>query len=158
MCCCDFIYHPFIFRVSPSALPTKPVCNQVFNLFLPFDPCASRLEPLIDPMFSNVEPAHLPRYQVFPFSAEILFETHPMETKSQQDGEISQSPETPTETMFGTKNRDGCKLSLTGSCNSVDTFYESQSRFLNSGIYAFGILFLLCIHILSHNGRLRALI
>eukprot|EP00795_Rhopilema_esculentum_P015526 gene15527-6789_t len=123
------------FLESNGALPTKPVCNQVFNLFLPFDPCASRLEPLIDPMFSNVEPAHLPRYQVFPFSAEILYETHPMETKSQQDGEISQSPETPTETMFGTKNRDGCKLSLTGSCNSVDTFYESQSRFLNSGTW-----------------------
>ncbi|XP_068678065.1 protein retinal degeneration B-like [Montipora foliosa] len=47
-------------------VPPKPACNQVYNLFHPFDPSASRIEPLIIHQFSNIPAVNVPRYQRFP--------------------------------------------------------------------------------------------
>lgn len=47
-------------------VPPKPACNQVYNLFHPFDPSASRIEPLIMHQFSNIPAVNVPRYQRFP--------------------------------------------------------------------------------------------
>lgn len=44
----------------------KPACGQFYNLFHPFDPLSSRIEPLIMPEFSQLPPVNVPRYQKFP--------------------------------------------------------------------------------------------
>ncbi|XP_037609179.1 membrane-associated phosphatidylinositol transfer protein 2-like isoform X1 [Sebastes umbrosus] len=44
----------------------RPACQQVYNLFHPADPSASRLEPLLDKRFYLLPPFSVPRYQRFP--------------------------------------------------------------------------------------------
>uniref|UniRef100_A0A3Q2XER3 Phosphatidylinositol transfer protein, membrane-associated 2 n=2 Tax=Hippocampus comes TaxID=109280 RepID=A0A3Q2XER3_HIPCM len=44
----------------------RPACRQVYNLFHPADPSASRLEPLLDKRFHLLPPFCVPRYQRFP--------------------------------------------------------------------------------------------
>uniref|UniRef100_A0A8C5FC83 DDHD domain-containing protein n=1 Tax=Gadus morhua TaxID=8049 RepID=A0A8C5FC83_GADMO len=44
----------------------KPACQQVYNLFHPADPSASRLEPLLEKKFHLLPPFNVPRYQRFP--------------------------------------------------------------------------------------------
>ncbi|KAJ7387244.1 Membrane-associated phosphatidylinositol transfer protein 2 [Desmophyllum pertusum] len=51
---------------SSLAVPPKPACNQVYNLFHPFDPSASRIEPLIMNQFSQIPAVSVPRYHRFP--------------------------------------------------------------------------------------------
>lgn len=52
------------FSSPVSAL--RPACQQVYNLFHPADPSASRLEPLLDKRFHLLPPFSVPRYQRFP--------------------------------------------------------------------------------------------
>ena len=110
------------------ALPLTPVCSQVFNLFLPFDPVASRLEPLIDQSYSTVEPVHVPRYQSFPFNTEILYNNynkHPV--VSAMDARDPHSPCTPTLMASRKESSNGF-----GSNSSVDTLGPS-SRIIDNG-------------------------
>ncbi|XP_055684260.1 protein retinal degeneration B isoform X2 [Lutzomyia longipalpis] len=44
----------------------RPQCTQVYNLFHPTDPVASRLEPLISARFSMLAPINVPRYAKYP--------------------------------------------------------------------------------------------
>ncbi|XP_028273586.1 membrane-associated phosphatidylinositol transfer protein 2 [Parambassis ranga] len=44
----------------------RPACQQVYNLFHPADPSASRMEPLLDKRFHLLPPFSVPRYQRFP--------------------------------------------------------------------------------------------
>ncbi|XP_027889501.1 membrane-associated phosphatidylinositol transfer protein 2 isoform X5 [Xiphophorus couchianus] len=44
----------------------RPACQQVYNLFHPADPSASRLEPLLERKFHLLPPFSVPRYQCFP--------------------------------------------------------------------------------------------
>uniref|UniRef100_A0A3Q3IBX0 DDHD domain-containing protein n=1 Tax=Monopterus albus TaxID=43700 RepID=A0A3Q3IBX0_MONAL len=44
----------------------RPACQQVYNLFHPADPSASRLEPLLEKRFHLLPPFSVPRYQRFP--------------------------------------------------------------------------------------------
>ncbi|XP_060542138.1 membrane-associated phosphatidylinositol transfer protein 2-like isoform X2 [Pantherophis guttatus] len=44
----------------------RPACQQVYNLFHPADPSASRLEPLLEKKFHILPPFNIPRYQRFP--------------------------------------------------------------------------------------------
>ncbi|NXD07289.1 PITM2 protein, partial [Nothocercus nigrocapillus] len=44
----------------------RPACQQVYNLFHPADPSASRLEPLLERKFYLLPPFNVPRYQRFP--------------------------------------------------------------------------------------------
>ncbi|XP_048037191.1 membrane-associated phosphatidylinositol transfer protein 2 isoform X5 [Chanodichthys erythropterus] len=44
----------------------RPACQQVYNLFHPADPSASRLEPLLEKRFHLMPPFSVPRYQRFP--------------------------------------------------------------------------------------------
>ncbi|XP_017590268.1 PREDICTED: membrane-associated phosphatidylinositol transfer protein 2 isoform X4 [Corvus brachyrhynchos] len=44
----------------------RPACQQVYNLFHPADPSASRLEPLLERKFYLLPPFSIPRYQRFP--------------------------------------------------------------------------------------------
>ncbi|XP_066502066.1 PITP-less RdgB-like protein [Hoplias malabaricus] len=43
-----------------------PACSQIFNLFYPSDPSASRLEPLLHPSLTQLPPFPVPRYQRYP--------------------------------------------------------------------------------------------
>lgn len=45
---------------------TKPSVQQVYNLFHPSDPVASRLEPLLSNRFAMLPPVNIPRYQKYP--------------------------------------------------------------------------------------------
>ncbi|XP_076843307.1 membrane-associated phosphatidylinositol transfer protein 2-like isoform X10 [Brachyhypopomus gauderio] len=56
----------------------RPACQQVYNLFHPADPSASRLEPLLEKKFHLLPPFSVPRYQRFPLgdgSSALLVET-----------------------------------------------------------------------------------
>lgn len=44
----------------------KPTCGQVYNLFHPTDPIASRMEPLLSARFSMLPPVNIPRYAKYP--------------------------------------------------------------------------------------------
>uniref|UniRef100_A0A8C8H2I9 DDHD domain-containing protein n=1 Tax=Oncorhynchus tshawytscha TaxID=74940 RepID=A0A8C8H2I9_ONCTS len=44
----------------------RPACQQVYNLFHPADPLASRLEPLLEKKFHLLPPFNVPRYTRFP--------------------------------------------------------------------------------------------
>lgn len=44
----------------------KPNCQQVYNLFHPTDPIASRIEPLLSARFSMLPPINIPRYAKYP--------------------------------------------------------------------------------------------
>lgn len=52
--------------VHPPVSALRPACQQVYNLFHPADPSASRLEPLLDKRFHTLPPFSVPRYQRFP--------------------------------------------------------------------------------------------
>ncbi|KAG8517081.1 Membrane-associated phosphatidylinositol transfer protein 3 [Galemys pyrenaicus] len=49
-----------------DGLQVRPACSQVYSFFHCADPSASRLEPLLEPMFHLVPPVSVPRYQRFP--------------------------------------------------------------------------------------------
>ncbi|XP_065663446.1 membrane-associated phosphatidylinositol transfer protein 2 isoform X2 [Hydra vulgaris] len=48
-----------------------PRCDQFYNIFHPFDPMSSRIEPLIDKKFSKINPSIIPRHQSFPYTTNI---------------------------------------------------------------------------------------
>lgn len=50
----------------PSVNQLHPACSQIFNLFYPSDPSASRLEPLLQPLFHKLPPFAISRYQRYP--------------------------------------------------------------------------------------------
>lgn len=53
----------------PAVAPVfqlRPACQQVYNLFHPADPSASRLEPLLEHRFHALAPFSVPRYQRYP--------------------------------------------------------------------------------------------
>uniref|UniRef100_A0A8C5BWV0 Phosphatidylinositol transfer protein membrane associated 2 n=1 Tax=Gadus morhua TaxID=8049 RepID=A0A8C5BWV0_GADMO len=57
----------------------RPACQQVYNLFHPADPSASRLEPLLGKRFHLLPPFSVPRYQRFPLGdghSALLGKTH----------------------------------------------------------------------------------
>ncbi|XP_068937826.1 membrane-associated phosphatidylinositol transfer protein 2 isoform X5 [Petaurus breviceps papuanus] len=51
---------------SLDVFQLRPACQQVYNLFHPADPSASRLEPLLEKRFHALPPFNIPRYQRFP--------------------------------------------------------------------------------------------
>ncbi|XP_055385938.1 protein retinal degeneration B isoform X2 [Condylostylus longicornis] len=48
---------------------TKPNCQQVYNMFHPTDPAASRIEPLLSARFSSLSPVNIPRYAKLPLGS-----------------------------------------------------------------------------------------
>lgn len=50
----------------PPVFQLRPACQQVYNLFHPADPSASRLEPLLERRFHALPPLSIPRYQRYP--------------------------------------------------------------------------------------------
>ncbi|XP_063081595.1 membrane-associated phosphatidylinositol transfer protein 2 isoform X3 [Cavia porcellus] len=63
---------------SLDVFQLRPACQQVYNLFHPADPSASRLEPLLERRFHALPPFSIPRYQRYPLgdgSSTLLVET-----------------------------------------------------------------------------------
>lgn len=59
--------HPLISAgISSAVTQLRPACSQIFNLFYPSDPSASRLEPLLHSCFHRLPPFPVPRYQRYP--------------------------------------------------------------------------------------------
>lgn len=56
----------FLSFFRPTVAHLRPACQQVYNLFHPADPSASRLEPLLEKRFHLMPPFSVPRYQRFP--------------------------------------------------------------------------------------------
>ncbi|KAJ6656641.1 hypothetical protein lerEdw1_003528 [Lerista edwardsae] len=73
-----------VLALRKTVIPTldifqlRPACQQVYNLFHPADPSASRLEPLLEKKFHILPPFSVPRYQRFPLgdgNSALLVET-----------------------------------------------------------------------------------
>ncbi|KAM8886329.1 membrane-associated phosphatidylinositol transfer protein 2-like isoform 5-T7 [Spinachia spinachia] len=73
-----------VLALRKTVIPTldvaqlRPACQQVYNLFHPADPSASRLEPLLERKFHLMPPFNVPRYQRFPLgdgNSALLVET-----------------------------------------------------------------------------------
>ncbi|XP_056230034.1 membrane-associated phosphatidylinositol transfer protein 3 isoform X3 [Seriola aureovittata] len=94
-----------------------PACSQIFNLFYPSDPSASRLEPLLQPLFHKLPPFAVPRYQRYPLGdgrsmlIEESIQGHPnvfLEGEQTHGGPASQeSSETKTEGGGGGGGEEG---------------------------------------------------
>lgn len=58
-------YRKILSEDKNTPIPRPGSC-QVYNLFHPTDPVATRLEPIISARFSMIPPVNVARYQKFP--------------------------------------------------------------------------------------------
>ncbi|XP_039454181.1 membrane-associated phosphatidylinositol transfer protein 3 isoform X3 [Oreochromis aureus] len=105
----------------------RPACSQIFNLFYPSDPSASRLEPLLQPLFHKLPPFAVPRYQRYPLGdgRSVLIDSiqsHPnvfLEGEQTHGGPTSQhSSETDTEGGGGGGGEEGGRRASVTSVES----------------------------------------
>lgn len=54
---------------DPKYGNARPNCTQIYNLFHPTHPTASRLEPLLSARFSVIAPVNIPRYAKYPLGS-----------------------------------------------------------------------------------------
>ena len=52
--------------LSPVTVQLSRPCQQIYNLFHPTDPLATRLESLISSRFASITPMNVPRYVKYP--------------------------------------------------------------------------------------------
>ncbi|XP_067933017.1 protein retinal degeneration B-like [Watersipora subatra] len=52
--------------INGTDVQPRPSCFQIYNLFYPTDPCAGRLEALLESSFNQIDTVKVPRYQYFP--------------------------------------------------------------------------------------------
>ncbi|XP_048199020.1 membrane-associated phosphatidylinositol transfer protein 2 isoform X7 [Perognathus longimembris pacificus] len=101
----------------------RPACQQVYNLFHPADPSASRLEPLLERRFHALPPLSVPRYQRYPLgdgcssllvetvqrNPELVLEGGPLAPLPQGDGFLETSIPVPALTwQDGPRPSPGC--------------------------------------------------
>ncbi|XP_042524998.1 membrane-associated phosphatidylinositol transfer protein 2 isoform X1 [Dipodomys spectabilis] len=101
----------------------RPACQQVYNLFHPADPSASRLEPLLERRFHALPPFGIPRYQRYPLgdgcstllvetvqrNPELVLEGGPLAPLPQGDGFLETSIPVPALTwQDGPRPSPGC--------------------------------------------------
>ncbi|XP_060928523.1 membrane-associated phosphatidylinositol transfer protein 3 [Limanda limanda] len=116
-----------VLAMRRTVLPTvqvsqlHPACSQIFNLFYPSDPSASRLEPLLQPLFHKLPPFAVPRYQRYPLGdgrSMLIVESiqgHAnifLEGEQAQGGPASQQP-SETTTEGGGREEGGRRNSVT---------------------------------------------
>ncbi|KAK5622439.1 Membrane-associated phosphatidylinositol transfer protein 2 [Crenichthys baileyi] len=105
----------------------RPVCQQVYNLFHPADPSASRLEPLLDKRFHLLPPFSIPRYQRFPLVDTV--QSNPqllMESGGATSHRCHESP--PSETSI-----------LVPVLNTQTSLVHTEADTLQSHLYADGL-------------------
>ncbi|XP_077015801.1 membrane-associated phosphatidylinositol transfer protein 2 isoform X2 [Tamandua tetradactyla] len=118
-----------VLALRKTVIPTldvfqlRPACQQVYNLFHPADPSASRLEPLLERRFHALPPFSIPRYQRYPLgdgcstllvetvqrNPELLLEGGPLGPLPHGDGFLETSIPVPTPTgQDGPRQSPGC--------------------------------------------------
>ncbi|XP_068937824.1 membrane-associated phosphatidylinositol transfer protein 2 isoform X3 [Petaurus breviceps papuanus] len=108
---------------SLDVFQLRPACQQVYNLFHPADPSASRLEPLLEKRFHALPPFNIPRYQRFPLgdgcstllvetvqnNPVLLLEGSPLATLQHQDSFMETSIPVPVlSCQDGSRKSSGC--------------------------------------------------
>uniref|UniRef100_A0A8C7P3L9 Phosphatidylinositol transfer protein membrane associated 2 n=1 Tax=Oncorhynchus mykiss TaxID=8022 RepID=A0A8C7P3L9_ONCMY len=129
--------------IDVSAL--RPACQQLYNLFHPADPSASRLEPLLEKRFHQLPPFCVPRYQRFPLGdghsallADMFVDT--------------QYPSSPL-----TGPRRSSEASIASQVSGMADSYISNSQYGLYTVYTVNSrLFLLTDRLLSHSLSLVA--
>ncbi|KAM4827542.1 membrane-associated phosphatidylinositol transfer protein 2 isoform 2-T2 [Thomomys bottae] len=112
----------------------RPACQQVYNLFHPADPSASRLEPLLERRFHALPPFSVPRYQRYPLgdgcsallvetvqrNPELVLEGGPLAPLPQGDGFLETSIPVPALTwQDGPRPSPGCAEYVLQTHNTV---------------------------------------
>uniref|UniRef100_W5MGN9 Membrane-associated phosphatidylinositol transfer protein 3 n=1 Tax=Lepisosteus oculatus TaxID=7918 RepID=W5MGN9_LEPOC len=103
----------------------RPACSQLYNLFHPADPSASRLEPLLYPQFHQLQPFAVPRYQRYPLgdgrSAMLADAIHSNPVIFLEGGSSPNPPRPASPELGGTgANRVG-RAPWRGSLTSIDS-------------------------------------
>ncbi|KAJ8256434.1 hypothetical protein COCON_G00185860 [Conger conger] len=136
------------------AIHLRPACSQIFNLFYPSDPSASRLEPLLHPAFHKLPPFSVPRYQRYPLGdrcssliadcilrhLDVFLEGgssagRPGESRDLEEG-------TPRRASLDSGNRDtsaSCTSSLSGTISNISSSWWGSMR-LDYALYCPDVL------------------
>uniref|UniRef100_A0A8C6GTQ7 Phosphatidylinositol transfer protein, membrane-associated 2 n=1 Tax=Mus spicilegus TaxID=10103 RepID=A0A8C6GTQ7_MUSSI len=122
-----------VLALRKTALPSldvfqlRPACQQVYNLFHPADPSASRLEPLLERRFHSLPPFSIPRYQRYPLGdgcstllADVL-QTH--NTVFQEHA----APSSPGTAPAGRGFRRASEISIASQVSGMAESYTASS-------------------------------
>ncbi|XP_023372620.1 membrane-associated phosphatidylinositol transfer protein 2 isoform X4 [Otolemur garnettii] len=105
----------------------RPACQQVYNLFHPADPSASRLEPLLERRFHALPPFSIPRYQRYPLGdgcSTLLADTLQTHNTVFQEHAAPSSPGTaPTSRGF----RRASEISIASQVSGMAESYTASS-------------------------------
>ncbi|KAM7399139.1 hypothetical protein PAMP_018428 [Pampus punctatissimus] len=118
--------------VLPAVQVTQlhPACSQIFNLFFPSDPSASRLEPLLQPLFHKLPPFAVPRYQRYPLGdgRSVLIadsiQGHPNVFFEGEQTPIGPSSQPSSETKAEGGGEEGCRRASVTSVESEMSIYS----------------------------------
>ncbi|XP_021525611.2 membrane-associated phosphatidylinositol transfer protein 2 isoform X2 [Aotus nancymaae] len=129
-----------VLALRKTVIPTldvfqlRPACQQVYNLFHPADPSASRLEPLLERRFHALPPFSVPRYQRYPLgdgcstllvetvqrNPELVLEGSPLAPLPHGDGFLETSMPVPEPTwQDGPHSSPGCAKYVLQTHNSA---------------------------------------
>ncbi|XP_021113249.1 membrane-associated phosphatidylinositol transfer protein 2 isoform X7 [Heterocephalus glaber] len=112
---------------SLDVFQLRPACQQVYNLFHPADPSASRLEPLLERRFHALPPFSIPRYQRYPLgdgSSTLLADTLQIHNTVFQEHTAPSSPGTaPASRGF----RRASEISIASQVSGMAESYTASS-------------------------------
>uniref|UniRef100_A0A8C6UQH0 Phosphatidylinositol transfer protein membrane associated 2 n=1 Tax=Neogobius melanostomus TaxID=47308 RepID=A0A8C6UQH0_9GOBI len=101
----------------------RPACQQVYNLFHPADPSASRLEPLLEKKFHLLPPFNVPRYQRFPLgdgNSALL-------GKSRRAPEAASYPSSPITGPLSRAQRRASEVSIASQVSGMADSYTATN-------------------------------
>ncbi|XP_066552365.1 membrane-associated phosphatidylinositol transfer protein 3 isoform X2 [Amia ocellicauda] len=120
-----------VLAMRRTVLPTvqvtqlRPACSQLYNLFHPADPSASRLEPLLHPRFHQLPPFAVPRYQRYPLGdgrSQMLGDAiHSNPLVFLETGSSPQPPQPVSPELGGRGSGRGGGSGRRGSLTSIDS-------------------------------------
>ncbi|XP_058512913.1 membrane-associated phosphatidylinositol transfer protein 2 isoform X2 [Ochotona princeps] len=105
----------------------RPACQQVYNLFHPADPSASRLEPLLERRFHALPPLSIPRYQRYPLGdgcSTLLAEALQAHNTVFQE---HVAPSSPTTAPAGRGFRRASEISIASQVSGMAESYTASS-------------------------------
>jgi len=57
----------FVIYCVSGLTASRPLCNQLYNIFYSSHPSAMRIEPMIHQSFKHILPVNIPRYHKYPY-------------------------------------------------------------------------------------------
>uniref|UniRef100_A0A665WDM1 Phosphatidylinositol transfer protein membrane associated 2 n=1 Tax=Echeneis naucrates TaxID=173247 RepID=A0A665WDM1_ECHNA len=115
----------------------RPACQQVYNLFHPADPSASRLEPLLERKFHLLPPFNVPRYQRFPLgdgNSALLADV------VQSHGGVFMDSSYPSSPVTGPLSRGQRRASEVSIASQVSGMADSYTATTIANIHLFSII------------------